>query len=336
MVTMEAPTGLSQRSIYDARYRAGGYDHRSKVRVLRAEAKTLHAAVTRALRTNPDASEVSLFDFGYGTGRVTNEFLLSYHKAFGGFRKNLKVLAYDVSLVGLSRAADRLRAAHGFSFERDFEWQPDAENGYIAGSAHRQSGDLTVTVRFIHGSENNPPSEMRTLIEKANDGTQTLVTTSWYSGLAHVSTWADRDRYIRELGNLTQDTGEVILAVPATGDLRDGRQDVDTIHRQVLQYLLVSPQDALYETEIGQTNYCHLFGLDFNRHMQSITKERQRWWMQAIRFPDDEFMSPKAERRNYREVQRMNVKKRRRLWSADDFERCHTVAGIRSGTSWCR
>ena len=46
---------LSQRAIYDERYKAGDYDRRSAVRVLTAEHEALSGAVERALRANQAA-----------------------------------------------------------------------------------------------------------------------------------------------------------------------------------------------------------------------------------------------------------------------------------------
>ena len=48
--------------------------------VLAAEREALCRAVERAAASNPGAQTISLFDFGYGTGRVTNEFIESYVK----------------------------------------------------------------------------------------------------------------------------------------------------------------------------------------------------------------------------------------------------------------
>ena len=62
----------SQRSIYDERYEAGHYDRRSAVHVLTAERDALRHAIDRALESNRRVRRISLFDFGYGTGRVTN------------------------------------------------------------------------------------------------------------------------------------------------------------------------------------------------------------------------------------------------------------------------
>jgi hypothetical protein len=61
----------SQRAIYDERYKVGQYDHRSAVRVLTAEREALSQAMDRALKYNQSAQIINLFDFGYGTGRVT-------------------------------------------------------------------------------------------------------------------------------------------------------------------------------------------------------------------------------------------------------------------------
>src|SRR6266487_755358 len=71
-------THLPQRTIYDRRYTAGQYDRRSAIRMLTAEREALAEAVDRALKSNQDAGTVNLFDFGYGTGRVTNELTGSY------------------------------------------------------------------------------------------------------------------------------------------------------------------------------------------------------------------------------------------------------------------
>ena len=69
---------VSQRSIYDERYEAGQYDLRSAVPVLTAEREALRVALDRAIRSNPDAEIITLFDFGYGSGRVTNELIAGY------------------------------------------------------------------------------------------------------------------------------------------------------------------------------------------------------------------------------------------------------------------
>ena len=69
---------LSQRTIYDKRYEDGRYDHRSAVHVLTAEREALNGALRRVFASHPNAATISLFDFGHGTGRVTNELIKSY------------------------------------------------------------------------------------------------------------------------------------------------------------------------------------------------------------------------------------------------------------------
>ncbi|HST84360.1 MAG TPA: hypothetical protein VLL08_21665, partial [Kineosporiaceae bacterium] len=92
--------------------------------------------------------------------------------------------------------------------------------------------------------------------------------------------------------------------------------------------------DVLYETELGQLNFWHVFGLDLHDNMQAISGERgQSWWVEAIRFPDDEFETRAAELENYAMVASFNTAKRRQPWTADDYRKCHTVAVFRSGSS---
>jgi hypothetical protein len=107
---------VSQRLIYDRRYDAGYYDQRSAVRVLTAERKALHHAMDRALKSNRRARRINLFDFGYGAGRVTNEFIRSYVGQYAASGKDLLVVAYDVSSVDLLQAEEALRS-DGFALD---------------------------------------------------------------------------------------------------------------------------------------------------------------------------------------------------------------------------
>jgi len=184
---------LSQREIYDERYRDGAYDRRSTVRVLRAEAESLLAAARRAVDTAADPSCLSLLDFGYGTGRVTNEFLVDFPRHFGDRARELRVIAYDVSASGLARAADDLHRRHGFEQVRPPRWDAAAERGYVAGELARTTGATTVTVVFVHGNEHEPAPAMARLVQEANRGRPCLVTTSWYSGLGHIPGATSRD-----------------------------------------------------------------------------------------------------------------------------------------------
>ena len=181
------PTGSyrSQRSIYDERYQTGLYDQRSVVRVLTAEREALSEAMGRALKSHPKVRQISLFDFGYGTGRVTNEMVANYADQYIALGKDLLVVAYDVSSAGLKKAQESLTSA-GFTSARDLAWDPGALEGYIAGSIHKEEAGIRITVVFIHGREEDPPDVMHRLALRANDGDGCLVTTSWYSGLGHV------------------------------------------------------------------------------------------------------------------------------------------------------
>jgi hypothetical protein len=118
-------------SIYDERYKVGQYDNRSAVPVLTAERAVLRATMGRAIHSNPKAKRISLFDFGFGTGRVTNELITGYAREYPT-AKDLRVVAYDVSSVGLMKAQEALCQA-GFAPEEPFEWAPNSTSGYIAG-----------------------------------------------------------------------------------------------------------------------------------------------------------------------------------------------------------
>lgn len=91
-----------------------------------------------------------------------------------------------------------------------------------------------------------------------------------------------------------------------------------------------APGDLVYETELGQSNYYHLFGIDLNDHMKAITGTRQHWWVEGIRYPDDDFGYREAERANYRRVLKANEDKRDRRWDEADFREFHMVAAFRS------
>jgi hypothetical protein len=157
----------SQREIYDERYQAGLYDRRSPVRVLAAERQALCRATSRAVASNPRAKTISLFDFGYGTGRVTNQFIESYAKQHASSGRDLRVVAYDVSSAGMMKAC-RTFCAKGFAPDKAMSWNPDATAGYIAGSVSKTMPRVTVTIVFVHGHEAQSPEVMRRLALEAN------------------------------------------------------------------------------------------------------------------------------------------------------------------------
>ena len=123
---------VSQRAIYDERYEVGRYDRRSAVHVLTAERQALRHAANRALKSKPKTRTISLFDFGYGTGRVTNEFIGSYVNRYSALGKDLRVVAYDVSSAGLMKAKEAL-CSKGFASDGPITWTPEDTAGYIAG-----------------------------------------------------------------------------------------------------------------------------------------------------------------------------------------------------------
>lgn len=326
LVTPRDDALLSQRAIYDERFSAGAYDHRSAVRVLTAERDALNGAISRALKSHPDARRLSLFDFGYGTGRVTNDLAGQYTG-----QQDLLVAAYDVASVGLRKAAAELCSA-GFEPAGSLAWAPDSDVGYIAGSVCREEAGVRVTVVFIHGCENESPEVMSQLAVTANGGERYLVTTSWYSGIGHVPSEALRRDYFRGLSDLTSPAGEIVIAMSSTGDLVELQQEWarKLADGATSDFPVAMPGDVVYDTELGQANYYHVFSTDLDGHMDAITGSGQHWWVEGIRYPDEEFESHAAEQDNYQRVRKANERNRGRRWAADDYREFHTVAAFRS------
>lgn len=324
---------LCQRTIYDKRYTAGQYDRRSAIHVLTAEREALAEAVDRALKSNQGARVINLFDFGYGTGRVTNELAQSYLLDHAAAGKSLRIVAYDVSSVGLRKAQEVLCAA-GFTPDGSLTWQQDNARGYISGSMRKEEADLSVSVVFVHGCEDQPPEVMRQLALRASEGESYLVTTSWYSGLGHVPGQSLRGEYFRQLGALTSPSGEMVLSVSSTGDLIEIQPEWEERRAggDIGGFPVEGPGDVVYLTELGQWNFYHVFGTDLNDHMAAVTAEGQHWWVRGIRYPDPEFASQEAEQANYWRVREANENKQGRLWTAADFREFHTVAAFRSPT----
>ena len=323
---------VPQRSIYDERYEAGQYDHRSAVRVLTAEWEALNDALDRALKSNPDAETVSLFDFGYGTGRVTNKLIEDYAYRYAS-QKDLRVVAYDVSSVGLKKAQEALLLT-GFTPAVPAEWMPQRTAGYIAGSVYKEQAGVTITVVFVHGYEGESPEIMRQLATEANDGDRCLLTTSWYSGLGHVPSHDLRREYFHQLNELTSPRGEIVLSMSSTGDLTELQPEWSEklASGTVGDFPVQVPGDVVYVTELGQSNFYHVFGVELNDYMRAITGEGQHWWLEGIRCPDEEFQSRDDERANYRRVCEANNRKRARNgdWTEDDFREFHSIAAFRS------
>jgi hypothetical protein len=323
--------GVSQRAIYDERYAAGLYDRRSAVPVLTAERDALRGMIARTVRANPNNGQISVFDFGYGTGRVINDWINGYARELLTAHDELRVVAYDVSSVGLETAAGNLRSA-GFEPVGQVEWNREATEGYIAGTFRKPEAGLSITVVFVHGCEAQPPEEMHRLALAANDGGQYLLTTSWYSGLGHVPGDSLRREYFRSLGELTSPRGEIVLCLSSTGDLVEVQPEwTERLANGDTQgFPIERLGDLVYHTELDQPNFYHVFGTELNDYMRSITGAGQSWWIEGIRYPGPEFDSREAEQDNYRRVRQANRRKRGRSWNADDFRELHTVAAFRS------
>ena len=321
---------LSQRSIYDERYSVGLYDRRSPGYVLTAERDALNKAMKRVAITHRHAKRISVFDFSYGSGRVINDWLEGHAwRLDPGY--DLRIVAYDVSSVGLRKALETLGAA-GYEPLEPVRWEPRAVRGYIAGTVCKRESGRSTSVVFVHGCEGQPPKVMRQLALAANDGDRYLLTTSWRSGLSHIPGESLRREYFRQLSELTTPRGEVILCLSATGDLVEAQPEwsLRLATGDTGGFPVERQGDLIYYTELGQPNLCHVFGTELNDYMMSITAAGQRWWIEGIRYPGEEFRSREAEQANYRLVRRANQGKRGRVWSAADYREFHTIAAFRS------
>ena len=285
----------------------------------------------RALSSNRRARRINLFDFGYGTGRVTNEFIGSYASRYAASGQDLRVVAYDVSSAGLVKAQEAL-CSEGFAMDGPVTWARDDKTGYIAGCISKRDAGITITVVFVHGHEDQHPSVMRGLALIASEGEKYHLTTSWYSGLGHIPGERLRREYFRQLGWLTSRRGEMVMSMSATGDLAELQREFSErlASGTIDGFPIQTPGDVVYETELGQPNYFHVFGTDLNDHMRAITGWRQHWWVEGIRYPGEEFASREAELANYRRVLKANDGRRDRFWDAADYQEFHTVAAFRS------
>jgi hypothetical protein len=324
---------LSQRSIYDKRYSKGLYEDRS-VPVLTAERDALSNAMQRTVASHPFGPRISLFDFGYGTGRFINEWIKGDARQYMTLHPELRVVAYDVSSVGLRKAQETLGAA-GYEPTGPVSWKSEAAKGYVAGAIRKREPGFSVTVVFVHGCEGEPPDVMRELVLSANDGDRYLLTTCLYGGLGHVPGDELRREYFRQLSELTSPFGEIILCLSSTGDLVELQPEwaARMATGDTGGFPIEQPGDLVYYTELGQPNFYHVFSVELNDYMKSITAAGQRWWIEGIRYPGDEFESAEAEQENYRLVRQANARKRDRIWNAEDYREFHSIAAFRSPAS---
>ena len=86
----------------------------------------------------------------------------------------------------------------------------------------------------------------------------------------------------------------------------------------------------MYDTELGQPNFYHVFGTELNEYMSASTRKKQHWWVEGKRYPGEEFGSQEAERANYELVCKANENKRARDQDQDGNREFHTVAARRS------
>lgn len=325
---------FSQRAIYDERYRSGAYDARSAVRVLRSEREAMLAAVRRAARqAGQPSGRLSVLDFGYGTGRVVNEFLLE-HPALRAspsgppLTADVRLVGYDVSAVGLRKAADQLRR-NGFETVEAAPPLDGVPHGYVAERLRRETDGSRLEVVLVHGHEDEPPAGVHGLLLAANDGAPYDVTTSWYSGLGHIPGRAARAAMLECLVRATADAGELLLAVASTGDMVDARGEwaARLAAGDVGTWPVHDPGDLLYETELGQLNFWHVFDTDLVEDLEALVPGRQVV-VRALRMPGAEFACADDEALNHAAAVAHDAAVGARRWRPEDFARCHTVAVV--------
>ena len=324
----------TQRAIYDQRYAGTGYDQRSAVPVLTAERSALRRAVERAIATTAgDHTPITLFDFGFGTGRVTNEFLVSFPERYGSIGRDLRVIAYDVSAVGLRKAEEELRWQHRFEASSEIKWDDGASEGYVAGSLERNVQGIKLSIVFIHGNETESPAAICRLVRATIEG-PALITTSWYSCLGHIPGRDRRTQFFRMLDRVTDPRGELLVAPSVSGDLLEAQAEwAEKLQRgDVGDHPIEIPGDVMYETELRGLNFWHVFSTDLDELIRKVRRRSQRAWIEALRMPGPEFDSAADEQANYRQVQLFNLAKQRRRWRLGDYRRVHTAVAVRSGS----
>jgi hypothetical protein len=121
------------------------------------------------------------------------------------------------------------------------------------------------------------------------------------------------------------------LAVSATGDLAELQPEWSKKLKrgEIGDFPVEMAGDVVYDTELGQPNFYHVFGTELNEYMSAISEGRH-WWVEGIRYPGEEFASEEAEQANYELVRKANEAKRNRDWDEADYREFHTVAARRS------
>ena len=86
----------------------------------------------------------------------------------------------------------------------------------------------------------------------------------------------------------------------------------------------------MYETELGQQNFAHVFGEDLGDMVSANSTLARPGWLEAVRMPDQEFQTVDQELSNWRRVQEFNRRMHGRGWLSSDYWQVHTVAAILS------
>lgn len=279
----------SETDVYDRRYREGTYDARFATgeRVLEGEWSALTEAVARAALAHSSADFVTLLDFGYGTGRVSQDFALAYPFLFPATRQGLKVLAYDVSGEGLRQSALKLERDEGFEKVGPFRWGDARSGGYVAGEMIKRVNGVDIAFCFVHGNEADPPGVVKELLLGANGGRPLMVTSSWFGSVGHIPGREQREAWFSMFGEVTSAAGEVAISVSTPHDRPPGAVSwEDAFERGDLaeQPLLRDPGDVVYVAENGWPNYYHLFEpvevLDLMSLTAPTALPNQRLWVE--------------------------------------------------------
>jgi hypothetical protein len=91
--------------------------------------------------------------------------------------------------------------------------------------------------------------------------------------------------------------------------------------------------DVIYQTELSQENFWHVFGTDLWELLERNLGPGQTGWLEAIRLPGEEFRSREEEQANYRGTQEFNRRVGRRPWTAAEYRSVHTAAAVRTGST---
>ena len=317
---------LSQRSIYDERYSAGSV-RPPFVLFSPPNVDALEEAMSRAVATFPFARRISLFDFGYGTGRVIMTGSTARRVSACGQHQELRLVAYDVSSVGLRIAQERLHAA-GYEPTRPVSGSRDPPRATSLALCEAGT-DASAQSAFVHGCEDEPPDVMRELALTANDGTTTC-SPRLYGGLGHVP-GGPQTEYFRQLSEPTSPRGEIILCLSATGDLVEVQPEWGRrLAAGSTGGFPIERHGDLVYAQNSASRTSTISGTELNDYMKSITTAGQRWWIEGIRYPGEEFESLEAEQANYRLVRQANERKRDRIWNAEDYREFHSIAAFRS------